>query len=58
MTPKGAYHLLIHFDVPDLDPATHAVTFGAGFDAPFSLAMDDIRALAQHGAPVRLIVPG
>ncbi len=58
VTPTGAHYLLIHFDVPDLDPATHRVTFGEGFDAPFALSMDDIRALPRVTRPVTMECAG
>lgn len=45
VTPVGAHYLLIHFDIPPLDDATHALAFGEGFEAPFTLSMDEIRAL-------------
>ena len=46
ITPTGAHYLLIHFDVPALDE-THRLSFGAGFEAPYELSMDEIRALPQ-----------
>ena len=46
-TPTGAHYLLTHFDVPALDPARHRLSFGAGFENPYELGMDQIRALPQ-----------
>lgn len=58
ITPTGAHYLLIHFDVPHLDATTHQLTFGTGFDAPYSLTMDNIRALPRVTMPVTLECAG
>jgi DMSO/TMAO reductase YedYZ molybdopterin-dependent catalytic subunit len=47
VTPTGLHYLLIHFDVPYIDAETHRLEFAAGFEAPFSLSLADIRALPQ-----------
>lgn len=57
-TPTGLHYLLIHFDVPDLDEATHQLVFADGFESPYSLSMDDIRALPQTTRPVTLECAG
>ncbi len=58
VTPTGLHYLLIHFDVPSLDTQTHTLKFGSGFGAPFSLSLDDIRALPQITMPVTLECAG
>lgn len=58
ITPTGAHYLLIHFDVPHLEADSHRLEFGAGFDAPYSLSMDDIRALPRVTMPVTLECAG
>ncbi|MDA7426114.1 molybdopterin-dependent oxidoreductase [Thalassococcus lentus] len=58
ITPTGAHYLLIHFDIPHLDAQRHQLEFGAGFDAPYSLSMDDIRALPAVTMPVTLECAG
>ncbi len=58
ITPIGLHYLLIHFDVPSIDAHTHQLGFGKGFDAPFSLSLEDIRALPQHTMPVTLECAG
>lgn len=58
ITPTGGHYLLTHFDVPPLDSARHVLTFGDGFAAPFTLGMDEIRALPQVSTPVTLECAG
>ncbi|PWW03542.1 molybdenum-dependent oxidoreductase-like protein [Hoeflea marina] len=58
VTPTGLHYLLIHFDVPLIDPAAHRLTFSGAFDAPFELGLDDIRALPQVTLPVTLECAG
>jgi len=58
VTPTGLHYLLIHFDVPDLDAHSHKLEFREGFTAPFSLDMDEIRALPQQTLPVTLECAG
>ncbi|MDU8913161.1 sulfite oxidase [Aestuariicoccus sp. MJ-SS9] len=58
VTPTGAHYLLTHFDVPALDEGSHRLTFGGGFEQPFDLSLDDIRALPQVTMPVTLECAG
>ncbi|MFK7858322.1 MAG: sulfite oxidase [Granulosicoccus sp.] len=58
ITPTGLHYLLIHFDVPSLDASTHKLVFGDGFDAPYSLDIEEIRALPQLTRPVTLECAG
>lgn len=58
ITPTGAHYLLTHFDVPQIDARTYRLSFGAGFEAPFDLSLDEIRALPQVTMPVTLECAG
>jgi DMSO/TMAO reductase YedYZ molybdopterin-dependent catalytic subunit len=58
ITPTGAHYLLNHFDVPLIDEADHRLTFSGAFDAPYSLTMDEIRALPSETLPVTLECAG
>lgn len=58
VTPTGLHYLLIHFDVPALNAASHQLEFASGFDAPYSLSLDQIRALPQVTRPVTLECAG
>jgi DMSO/TMAO reductase YedYZ molybdopterin-dependent catalytic subunit len=58
ITPIGTHYLLIHFDVPHLEADTHRLTFGAGFENPYSLSMDEILAQPRVSMPVTLECAG
>ena len=58
ITPTGAHYLLIHFDVPLLDAQTHTLEFGAGFENPYSLSIDEIHQLEKVTLPVTLECAG
>lgn len=58
ITPTGLHYLLIHFDVPSIDADSHKLEFGKGFDAPFSIGIDDIKDLPQKTLPVTLECAG
>lgn len=58
ITPAGAHYLLTHFDVPVIDPGQHRLRFGGAFGAPYSLGMDEIRALPEVSRPVTLECAG
>lgn len=45
VTPIGLHYLLIHFDIPRVDPATWRLTIGGTVRKRLSLTLDDIRAL-------------
>ena len=36
VTPAGLHYLLIHYDIPDVDPAAHALTIDGAVDRPLS----------------------
>jgi sulfane dehydrogenase subunit SoxC len=44
ITPIGMHYVLIHFDVPDVDPATFELTVDGRVRKPFALTLDDLRA--------------
>ena len=58
ITPIGAHYLLNHFDVPLLDADEHQLKFSGAFDAPYTLSMDDIKALPQVSLPVTMECAG
>ena len=43
VTPAGLHYLLIHYDIPDVDPAAHALTVDGAVDRPLSLDLADLR---------------
>lgn len=58
VTPTGLHYLLTHFDVPLIDEAEHRLSFAGGFDAPFEIGLEQIRALPQVTRPVTLECAG
>jgi DMSO/TMAO reductase YedYZ molybdopterin-dependent catalytic subunit len=44
VTPAGLHYLLIHYDIPDVDPAGFRLTIDGAVDRPATLTLDDIRA--------------
>jgi DMSO/TMAO reductase YedYZ molybdopterin-dependent catalytic subunit len=44
ITPVGLHYLLIHFDIPMLDPATWRLRVGGSVRTPLELSLEDIRA--------------
>ncbi|MGN9765756.1 sulfite oxidase [Micromonospora sp. SD12] len=43
VTPAGLHYLLIHYDIPDLDPDTHALTVTGAVDRPLTLGLAALR---------------
>lgn len=58
ITPTGTHYLLNHFDVPHIEESQHRLTFSGAFGAPFSLSLEEIRALPQVTRAVTLECAG
>jgi sulfane dehydrogenase subunit SoxC len=58
VTPIGLHYLLVHYDVPVVDPATWRLEVGGLVARPRSLTLDDVRALDAVTAPVTLECAG
>jgi DMSO/TMAO reductase YedYZ molybdopterin-dependent catalytic subunit len=43
VTPVGLHYLLIHYDIPDVDPATWRLRVGGRVRRPLELSLDDLR---------------
>jgi len=43
ITPAGLHYLLIHYDIPAIDPGTWKLNIGGNVDNTLSLSMDDVR---------------
>src|SRR3954465_15815399 len=52
VTPIGMHYVLVHFDVPDVDAATHALTIDGLVRDAMTLSMDDLRARPAVTLPV------
>jgi sulfane dehydrogenase subunit SoxC len=43
VTPAGLHYLLIHYDIPDLDPATHVLAVEGAVERPVTLDLQGLR---------------
>jgi sulfane dehydrogenase subunit SoxC len=43
VTPAGLHYLLIHYDIPAVDPAAYTLTVDGSVDRPLELTLDDLR---------------
>lgn len=51
VTPAGMHYVLVHYDVPFVDAASHTVAFD-GFERPLELGLDDLRARPAVTGPI------
>jgi len=57
ITPAGMHYLLIHYDVPFVDPAAWTLSLD-GFQRPIHVTLDELRARPSVTAPVTLECAG
>src|SRR5579884_1083748 len=58
ITPTGLHYLLIHYDIPDVDPAAYRLTVDGEVERPLTLSLDDLRARPSVTLPVTLECAG
>jgi hypothetical protein len=58
VTPVGMHYLLIHFDVPLVDPETYALAVGGRVRNPLRLALGDVRRRPALTIPVTMECSG
>ena len=58
VTPLGLHYLLIHFDIPALDPATYTLQIGGHVRRPLSVSLDDLIARPATTTAVTLECAG
>jgi DMSO/TMAO reductase YedYZ molybdopterin-dependent catalytic subunit len=58
ITPLGLHYLLIHFDIPVVDPATWRLEISGAVDRPLSLSLDQIRTRPARTLAVTLECAG
>ena len=58
VTPVGLHYLLIHFDIPDIDPAEWRLEIGGAVERPLSLSLDDLGAMPAVTRAVTLECAG
>ena len=54
ITPIGMHYLLIHFDIPHIDPATYKLKVTGRVDKPLELTLEDIMARRRVSMPVMM----
>src|SRR4051795_7060559 len=52
LTPVGMHYVLVHFDVPAIDDASHDLVVDGRVRTPLSLTMDELRARPAISMPV------
>ena len=58
ITPVGLHYLLVHYDVPLVDPATWRLEVGGAVERPLTLSLDDLRARPQLDVTVTMECAG
>ena len=52
ITPPGLHYLLIHYDIPHVDPDTFALEITGAVKQPITLSLDDLRARTRVEEPI------
>jgi sulfane dehydrogenase subunit SoxC len=52
ITPPGLHYLLIHYDIPAVDPSTFRLEIGGAVEQPVTLSLDDLRARERVAEPI------
>src|SRR5829696_4949959 len=58
ITPTGLHYLLVHFDIPAVEPATFRLRLGGLVRRPLELTLADLRARPRQTLPVTLECAG
>jgi DMSO/TMAO reductase YedYZ molybdopterin-dependent catalytic subunit len=58
VTPTGIHYLLIHFDIPDIDPVAWRLEVGGNVERRLSLSLEDIRSRPATTIPVTMECAG
>ncbi len=57
-TPAGLHYLLVHYDIPVVDPAAWRLTVGGRTERALELSLEDLRARPAVTAPVTMECAG
>src|SRR5215208_6066032 len=52
LTPPGLHYLLIHYDIPAVDPDTFRLEIDGAVERPLTLSLDELRAREHVAEPV------
>jgi sulfane dehydrogenase subunit SoxC len=58
ITPVGLHYLLIHYDIPVVDPATWRLSLGGSVERPLTITLDELKSRPRVTAPVTLECAG
>ena len=58
ITPVGLHYLLIHFDIPAVDPTSWRLQVGGRVERPLTLSLDDLKARPSRTLAVTLECAG
>jgi DMSO/TMAO reductase YedYZ molybdopterin-dependent catalytic subunit len=58
LTPAGLHYLLIHYDIPVVDPAAWQLEIGGAVQRPLAFSLDDLRARPARSHVVTLECAG
>jgi DMSO/TMAO reductase YedYZ molybdopterin-dependent catalytic subunit len=58
LTPVGLHYLLIHFDIPEIDPDTWRLSIGGRVERPLTLSLEDVEARPARTLAVTLECAG
>ena len=58
VTPSGLHYLLVHFDIPELDPVAWRLEIAGNVDAPRSVSLAELRAMPSKTLPVTMECAG
>ncbi|MGZ4190584.1 MAG: sulfite oxidase [Actinomycetota bacterium] len=58
ITPVGMHYLLVHWDVPDMDPATWRLHIGGRVSRPLELGLEDLRSRPSRTVAVTMECAG
>jgi DMSO/TMAO reductase YedYZ molybdopterin-dependent catalytic subunit len=58
ITPIGLHYLLIHYDIPAVDPGAWSLTVGGHVRQPLTLTLEDLRSRPRRSAAVTMECAG
>lgn len=58
LTPAGLHYILVHWDIPAVDPATWRLSVGGSVDNPFELTLEDVKARPGQSLAVTMECAG
>jgi DMSO/TMAO reductase YedYZ molybdopterin-dependent catalytic subunit len=57
-TPVGLHYVLVHYDIPAVDPAAWRLTVGGAVEHPFEVSLGDLTSMTRHTVRVTLECAG